>query len=67
MDTEFKYFSTVVGFLAVLVLSVSVYNLRELEMKREALAKGASPLEIQCLFPTDAQKAACLVLLGEQK
>jgi hypothetical protein len=43
------------------------YNLTELAVKREALARGTPALEVQCIFPESGNSAACLVLLGAKK
>jgi hypothetical protein len=62
--------SLALGFVAVVILliaSIFWYNLVELTAKREALARGTPALEIQCLFASERERAACLVLLGARK
>ena len=56
---------------AIVILTLIVggvwYNLSELAVKREALARGTPALEVQCIFPESTNRAACLILLGAKK
>jgi hypothetical protein len=65
--TFILFCSMLSAFLLAIIGGVTVYNLKELELKREALARGTSALEIQCMFPNSDIQAACAVLLGAKQ
>lgn len=55
------------ALLITIVICISVYDFKQLEIYGDALKRGTPVSEAQCIFTTRETAAACLALVGAQK
>jgi len=68
MDTpEYKLLLAVILGLVLCISSCIAHYTYTAHIVGKAIEAGASPLEAQCIFPSERQQAACAVLAAKCK